>query len=136
MAEDGGSWASTFSGFLGTAGLVAGVLLFVFGFVMAKRGVSIPLALTMLGLAGLIGLAVGVAVLTGMAGTFSDVARLGPTVTPDDMAGGMQASLFQGGRALVGFVLGMTGALRALAAAWSGKQQAEHLRADQPSLTR
>jgi hypothetical protein len=134
MADGGESWVSAFSALLGTGGLVAGVVLFVFGFVMAKHGVTLPIAIVLLGLAGMIGLAAGIAVLAGMVGSFNDVARLGPGVTPDDMAGGMRASLCQGALAFLGFVLAMTGAIRAMVAAGASETRSEQGSAEKSSL--
>jgi len=116
MASPTASWASTLSAFVGTAGLMLGLVLFAVGFILAKRGVTTPVASLMLAITWLIPVAAGAAILLGMIGSFEEVSRLGPTVTPSDLAGGVNASFCQGGLALLGFGLGLVGSLRALAA--------------------
>jgi hypothetical protein len=111
------SWASVISTFIGGGGLALGLALLLFGFYVAKRGATTSVAIAMFGAAALIPVGAFVAIFFGMIGAFDDVVRQGPNVTPSDLSSGMLASFGVAGLSLLGLVLGLIGAFRALVAA-------------------
>jgi len=94
-----------------------GLALLLFGFYVARRGATTQIAVVMFLVAALIPLGAFGALFFGMIGAFDDVVRQGPNVTPADMSSGIATSLGYGGMALLGCVLGLVGAFRALMAA-------------------
>lgn len=103
------------TGVVGTVGLLLGLAILTLGVLVAVRrgkrahAFALLVAAFLPFLIGTIGSAVGVI------GAFDEVVKLGPAVTPKDLAAGMRSAVAAGALGMVATILALGGAIAALA---------------------
>ena len=102
-------------GTLGVLALLVGLGILVAGIVVARRGGSRGQALAVLAAALLPFLLGSLGTALGSIGGFDEIVRLGPAVTPKDMAAGQRHALAAAACGTVGTILAVCGGIAALA---------------------